>query len=87
MMYADNLAAKRERKIDHLYANYFKVGYNAFEFIIDCGQQYSDNNDIEFLARIITNPVIAKDLVAVLRESIDQYEQVHGIIDTNDEYL
>jgi hypothetical protein len=25
------------------YANYFKVGYNAFEFILDFGQFYSES--------------------------------------------
>ena len=77
-MHAGNSASKRERKIDRLYANYFKVGYNAFEFVIDFGQQYSDNDDIEFSVRIITSPVFAKDLADVLKDSISQYEKTHG---------
>jgi hypothetical protein len=37
------------------YANYFKVGYNAFEFVIDFGQCYSDDEEAQLHTRIITS--------------------------------
>jgi hypothetical protein len=57
------------------YANYFKVGYNAFEFILDFGQFYSKGKEAKMHTRIVTNPAYAKTLLETLRESIDQYEQ------------
>jgi hypothetical protein len=65
------------------YANYFKVGYNAFEFIIDCGQFYSENEEAQLHTRIITSPAYAKALLETLQESIDQYQQ--SFADTPDE--
>jgi len=62
------------------YANYFKVGHNAFEFVIDFSQFYSESAKAELCARIITPPVYAKTLLKTLRESIDRYEQAFGVI-------
>jgi hypothetical protein len=69
-----------KEKIEGKYANFFKVGHNAFEFVIDFGQFYSGNDDAELYTRIITSPFYAKKLLGTLRESIDQFEQIHGII-------
>jgi hypothetical protein len=68
------------RKIKGQYANYFRVGYNAFEFIFDFGQSYTGTDQAELYMRIITNPFHAKSLLSTLRESIDRYEQVFGDI-------
>ncbi len=79
-----NLAYNDREELEGRYANYFKVGYNAFEFILDFGQLYSENKDIKFFTRIITNPISAKNLIEVLQESIAQYEQIHGAINIQD---
>ncbi len=63
------------------YANFFKTGYNAFEYVVDFGQYYSDDDDVEIHTRIITTPMYAKSLLRVLQESIDQYEASFGPID------
>jgi len=57
------------------YANYFKVGYNAFEFILDFGQFYPEGEEPKMHTRIVTNPVYAKALLETLKESVDQYGQ------------
>jgi len=62
------------------YANYFKVGYNAFEFLLDCGQFYPEGKETQLHTRIITSPIYAKALFATLKEAIDQYEQAFGAI-------
>ncbi|HWQ68346.1 MAG TPA: DUF3467 domain-containing protein [Patescibacteria group bacterium] len=62
------------------YANYFKVGHNAFEFVLDCGQLYSEGEEAQLHTRIITSPIYAKALFETLRESIDRYEQTFGAI-------
>lgn len=67
------------------YANYFKVGHNALEFVIDFGQFYVDNGEVRLHTRIVTNPTYAKAMLETLRESIDQYERAFGIISTRNE--
>jgi hypothetical protein len=66
------------------YANHFKVGHNAFEFVLDFGQNYAQARPAPLHTRIITTPVYAKSLLGLLRESIDQYEQLFGAIPGGD---
>jgi hypothetical protein len=67
-------------ELEGRYANYFKVGYNALEFILDFGQFYAESQRAQFHTRIITNPTYAKALLGLLSESISQYEQTFGVI-------
>jgi len=62
------------------YANYFKVGHNAYEFIIDFGQYYSENDRAELYSRIITSPVYAKAFLKTLKKSIETFEKSFGSI-------
>ncbi len=64
--------------IEGKYANYFQVGHNAFEFLLDFGQMYSDGIQEHFHTRIVTSPSYAKELLKVLGESIEQYEAAFG---------
>ena len=57
------------------YVNYFKVGHNAFEFVLDFGQSYLENEDPQIHTRIVTSPAYAKALLDTLRESLAQYEK------------
>jgi len=66
------------------YANYFTVGHNAFEFLFDFGQIYTNDRPARFHTRIIMTPVYAKTLLGLLQESIDQYEQIFGTIPSGD---
>lgn len=61
------------------YSNFFKVGYNAAEFLLDFGRQFEDT-DPEFFERIIMNPAQAKALWQLFDQSIRGYEQRFGII-------
>jgi uncharacterized protein DUF3467 len=70
-----------ERPLEGRYANYFKVGHNAYEFVLDFGQLYPDSAREQTHTRIVTGPQYAKALVQVLRESLDRYEQAFGVID------
>ena len=67
-------------KIEGQYANYFKVGHNAFEFVLDFGQFYPENGNAQLHTRIITSPENAKCLLELLQKSIGQYEKEHGPI-------
>jgi hypothetical protein len=72
------------------YANYFEIGHNAFEFLLDFGQHYADcpspdTRTVQLHTRIITGPVYAKALLALLAESVTQHERLFGVIPTRDE--
>ncbi len=62
------------------YANFFNVGHNAFEFLLDFGQYYSEGEAPQPHTRIITSPIYAKELLQILCEAIDRYEQTFGTI-------
>ena len=63
------------------YANYFEIGYNAFEFIFDFGQRYSEGGNAKTHMRIVTSPVYAKAFLETLRDSVSKYEQLFGAIE------
>ncbi|TKJ38524.1 hypothetical protein CEE37_12210 [candidate division LCP-89 bacterium B3_LCP] len=60
------------------YANFFNIGHNAFEFLIDFGQLYLDGHTVQYHTRIVTNPVYAMELYKTLKSSIEQYEDHFG---------
>lgn len=62
------------------YCNYFNVGFNSFEFILDLGQAYDEGRSPLQHTRIITGPAYAKALARLLLESLAAYEQAHGTI-------
>ena len=57
------------------YANYFEVGHNEFEFVIDFGQFYGDDKEVQIHTRIITNPAYVKTLVELLHQASGEYEK------------
>ena len=67
-------------KIEGRYANYFKIGHNPFEFVLNFGQFYPESEKAELCTSIVTSPVYAKALLETLRESIEQYEKTLGAI-------
>ncbi len=60
------------------YVNYFQIGQNAVEFVIEFGQFYPDDAAPLLHTRIITSPVYANNLIAVLREAIEKHEEQFG---------
>ena len=73
-------ASRVRKSLEGRYSNYFKVGHNAFEFVLDFGQFYSGNEDPQLHTRIITSPIYVKHLLETLRESVEQYEKNFGAI-------
>jgi hypothetical protein len=63
-----------------LYANYFQVGHNACEILIDFGQAFADTDQEYFHTRIVTSPAYAKELLKVLQEALREYEKQYGAI-------
>lgn len=68
---------RRDRPPLACYANYFEVGHNAFEFLLDAGQLEPQSGEVQFLSRIAVSPVHAKLLAQLLNQSIDQFERKH----------
>ncbi len=68
------------KRLEGRYANYFKVGYNAYEFVLDFGQFYAEGEAAQFHTRIITSPVFARALATTLIDSLALFEQTFGAI-------
>ena len=66
------------------YANFFEVGNNEFEFVLDFGQFYADWLEPRQHTRIITSPAYAKLLHRLLGDSIRRYEERSGPIPDED---
>lgn len=62
------------------YSNYFKVGFNSFEFLLDFGQAYDGSPAALQHTRIVTGPAYAKALAHILLDSLAAYEQTYGAI-------
>ncbi|BBO82258.1 hypothetical protein DSCO28_28240 [Desulfosarcina ovata subsp. sediminis] len=63
------------------YANFFKVGHNAYEFVIDFGQSYADDPQRESIhSRVVTSPAYAKVLLKILQDAIGRYDAKFGSI-------
>ena len=71
--------------IEGKYANYFQIGHNAFEFLLDFGQLYADGKQEQIHTRIVTSPSYVKELLKVLGESVERYEQDFGPIQQGEE--
>ena len=70
------IADEREAR----YSNYFEVGFNEFEFLLDFGQAYEGVPGALHHTRIITGPAYAKALAHLLLGALAAYEQTHGPI-------
>jgi Protein of unknown function (DUF3467) len=60
------------------YANYFELGFTAFEFILDFGQFDQETGAVVRHTRIITNPASAKVLLDMLRDLVSEYDAKLG---------
>jgi Protein of unknown function (DUF3467) len=76
----DNENSRDTSLLEGRYANYFEVGHNAFEFLLDFGQFYPDRQQARLYTRIITYPIYAKAMLKTLGESLERYEQTFGAI-------
>jgi len=56
------------------YANYFEVGHNAFEFLLDFGQIDPSSGDFNISSRIALGPTHAKLFSRLLEGALSKYE-------------
>src|SRR4029077_313673 len=62
------------------YANYFEVGHNPYEFLLDFGQFQSEAAGVLLHTRIAVGPAHAKLLAEMLREAVHKFEADIGPI-------
>jgi hypothetical protein len=67
-------------RLEARYANYFQVGHNAFEILLDFGQFYAEVSEPSLHTRIITSPAYAKALARTLESALARHEQAYGVI-------
>src|SRR5262245_6326519 len=60
------------------YTNYFELGHNRFEFLVDFGQYQPESEDIVLHTRIALGPTHAKLLAGMLDEALERHEADHG---------
>lgn len=68
-----------KRPLAH-YANYFEVGHNRYEFLVDFGQFHPEVAEVSVYMRIAMGPTHAKLLAAVLGGAVQKYEAENGPI-------
>jgi hypothetical protein len=66
---ADDAGAELEGR----YSNSFRVGFNAYEFVIDFGQQYDDGPSRTH-TRIVTSAGSARGLCELLATSLREHD-------------
>jgi len=75
---------KPREKSKGCYANYLKIGQNAFEFLLVFGHLYLDDSPVDQEAllhtKIITTPIYAKAFLKVLEDCIEHHERTFGAI-------
>lgn len=62
------------------YANSFRVGYNAFEILLDFGKLSGEGKKAKLHSRIITTPALAEAFFETLKQSLDDYRTGYGAI-------
>lgn len=67
-------------QLEGRYSNYVEVGFNAFEFIFDFGQLYTDSEQPRSHTKIVMSPYYAKNLLETLQKSLVEYETDYGAV-------
>jgi hypothetical protein len=62
------------------YANYFEVGHNPYEFLIDFGQYRPEAEEVVLHTRIAVSPTHSKLLAEMLSAAVQKYEAENGRI-------
>jgi hypothetical protein len=71
---------KEAGELHAVYANYFQIGHNAFEFFLDFGQRFDTPVSGRLHTRVIATPAHVKELFELLSRSLAEFERVHGAI-------
>lgn len=69
-----------ERKMDAHYANYFHVGQNAFEVMLEFGQHYENEPAPQMHTRIVIAPAYAEAFCDLLQKALSEHKRNFGVI-------
>src|SRR5688572_12299878 len=64
----DKQSSRARAELEGRYTNYFQVGHNAFEFLMEFGQLYSDGEGQHIHTRLVTNPTYAVAFLELLQQ-------------------
>jgi hypothetical protein len=78
------MSRKDSDALEARYANYFEIGHNAYEFILEFGQYQPQTEHVQIQTRIVTGPVFAKLLFELLAQALNQFENEIGPIEGGD---
>ena len=71
-------------ELEGRYANFFQVGFNAYEFVIEFGQQYPPARE-RVHTKIVTSAPLAQHLAETLGRSIRDFESKYPATENLDE--
>lgn len=60
---------------DPVFTNYFSIGFNDEEFLLEFGRMYEGEISPALLFTAVTTPGYARRLRDLLSESLDKYDQ------------
>ena len=60
------------------YMNVFRIGFNAFEVVIEFGERFDEGAPVAMHTRVITNPILARALVDSLTEALSNYDSTYS---------
>lgn len=81
----DNDTWEVMEEVEAQYANAVRVGYNAFEILLDFGMVSGEAMPPKLQCRVITTPVIAQTLLRTLGKSLDEFQHGFGEISVEEE--
>lgn len=64
------------------YANYFRVGFNAAEFVLDFCQAYEGAGEPTSVCRVVITPAGARELQALIEGSLAEYAATQANLTT-----
>jgi hypothetical protein len=70
--------SERHDNLQARYANFFQVGFNNWEFVIDFGYYYEGDAAPAIHSRIILAPPIAADLLELLERTVADHKRSYG---------
>lgn len=73
-------AKTSDNRLTGTYSNHLRVGWNAFEFLLEFGQFRENDADVVSVNAIVTSPAFAKAFMRTLSDSIGSYEKQFGEI-------
>ena len=73
-MFSSEPPLPAKKPVEARYSNYFEIGFNSHEIVIDCGQYYDGDPEPRILNRIITSPAYAQSLLELLQKTLQEHK-------------